>query len=121
MKAHEFDELRDEDYFKNKKARVCYNCYFYISKTNNFGGNQLNPYHVKDQALHPRPIGQTLDVNKKTKETDKARATASVKANLSRAYSMASLDNGQRAFSASKTKRSTSRRRQTANQENSWT
>ena len=65
MKAHEFDELRDEDYFNNKKVKVCYNCYFFLSKTNNYGGNDLNPYHVRDQALHPRPMGQTLNVNKK--------------------------------------------------------
>jgi len=118
MKAHEFEELRGEDYMKNKKAKVCYNCYFYLSKTNNFGGNDLNPYHVRDKALNTRPIGQTLDVNKKNKEAEKTKTTFSGKINQSRAYSLSSFD-GQRGFSAN-ARRSTSRQRPTANQENSW-
>lgn len=67
MKAHEFEKIKDEDYFKLKKTLLCYNCYFQLSKTHNYGGNDKNPYKIREKKVSSRPRGQTLNVSEKLK------------------------------------------------------
>lgn len=67
LRSHEFEKIKNEDYFKIKKTRVCYSCYFYLSKTNIMGGNDQNPNSIQEKITNPRPIGQTLSMNEKLK------------------------------------------------------
>jgi len=67
MKAHEYEKIKNEDYFKLKKTNVCYSCYFQLSKTHNYGGNERNPYKVREKRVNSRPTGQTLNFSEKLK------------------------------------------------------
>ena len=67
LKANEFDKIKDEDYFKLKMARICFSCYFNLIKTNDMGGNDMNPYAIKEKITTQKPTGQTLSMNQKMK------------------------------------------------------
>jgi len=67
MRAHEYEDIKNEDYFKAKKIPICYSCYFQLSKTHSLSGNERNPYQVRDSRMKLKPMGQTMNVTERLK------------------------------------------------------
>jgi hypothetical protein len=51
MKVKDYEQLRTQPYFLNKKIKVCYNCYFDLLKTNELGGNDEMLLKLKHSSL----------------------------------------------------------------------
>ncbi len=62
LKAHEYEEIKNEDYFKMKKTQVCFTCFFALSNTHEYGGNERNPYKIQEKKVLTRPTGQVLNI-----------------------------------------------------------